>query len=384
MAGTVRGDIPIHIGLTAPRRRRRRGWVPPLMIASIVLLLAALWVALNFLGFPLPTGHGSFSNAHGPLMVLGFLGTVIALERAVALGSAWAYLSPAAAAAGGIAVAVDAPAGVGEALTTFGGVILVAIFVAVHRIQPSTHNTVLAMGAACWVVAGVLWLSGWHIPRFVPWLVGFLVLTITAERLELSRVGGSGRRGRRLFVAASGIFTIGLIVTLFAPDAGSRVMGVGLVAMSLWLGRWDIARRTIRTHGLTQYMAACLLAGYCWLFAGGVLWIVFGPPSGGGHAYDAMLHTVFLGFVISMIFAHAPVIFPSVMGKPLPYHRSFYVPLALLHVSLLFRVIGGDAMDNLPSWQWGGVTNEIALLLFIAVAAVAVLRARRRPATRGA
>jgi len=96
-----------------------------------------------------------------------------------------------------------------------------------------------------------------------------------------------------------------------------------------------------------------------------------------GSAYDAMLHAVFLGFVISMIFAHAPVIVPSVLGRPLPYNRWFYVPLVMLHVTLLLRLVGGDAMHNKVSWQWGGSLNEVALLLFVGLAAGAVIRAAR-------
>jgi hypothetical protein len=41
--------------------------------------------------------------------------------------------------------------------------------------------------------------------------------------------------------------------------------------------------------------------------------------------YDAMLHAVFLGFVISMVFAHASVIFPAVLGLPFEYRPAFYL-----------------------------------------------------------
>jgi hypothetical protein len=382
------------IGLTSPRRRRRAGWVPPLMAGAVVLLLGGLWEGLVYLGFPLPAGNAVLHSEHGPLMVLGFLGTLIALERAVALGPLWAYLAPAAAALGGVLAAFGLPGGAGPALVTLGGAVLVAIFVAVHRIQPSLHNTVLASGAVCWVVAGLLWLIGWDVPRFVPWLVGFLVLTITGERLELSRMGGSGRTARLLFAVAAGVFTVGLIASLASTDLGVRIAGVGLVLLSAWLARWDIARRTIRARGLPRFMAAALLTGYAWLLVGGVLWISVGRlaftdlgTAAHGSAYDAMLHAIFLGFVFSMIFAHAPVIVPSVLGRPLPFHRGFYLPLVLLHVTVLLRILGGDAAGNVPLWRWSGVLNEITLLLFIAMAAAAVVRGRRsapdpRPATR--
>jgi hypothetical protein len=363
------------IGLTSPRRRRAR-WVPPLLAIGVVMLLAGLWEGLVYLGLPVPAGGASLHEGHGPLMVLGFLGTLISLERAVALGSAWAYLGPAGAAAGGLAVTVGAPNGVGQALVVVGGLVLVGVFVAVHRIQPSLHNTVLASGAVCWVVAGCLWLAGWDVPQFIPWLVGFLVLTITGERLELSRLVGAGPLARRLFLGAAGIFSAGLITSAFRETDGVRVAGVGLVALAVWLARNDIARRTIRTAGITRYMAIALLTGYAWLAVGGGLWIGVGRMSD-GRGYDAMLHAIFLGFVISMIFAHAPVIVPSVLGRPLPFRRSFYVPLALLHMTLLLRLVGGDAVGDKVAWQWGGTLNEVALLLFVALAATAVIRARK-------
>jgi len=368
---------PAAIGLTSPRRRRAR-WVPPLLAAGIVLLLAGLWDGLIYLGLALPSGTASLTANHGPLMVLGFLGTVIALERAVALGSAWAYLGPVGAGAGGLAVVAGAPNGLGQALATLGGLALVGVFVAVHRIQPSLHNAVLASGAVCWVVAGALWLAGWDVPRFVPWLVGFLVLTITGERLELSRLVGAGRLARWLFGGVAAIFAGGLIASVFAESVGVRIAGAGLLGFAVWLARNDVARRTIRGTGLTRYMAVALLTGYAWLGVGGGLWVAVGHLED-GPAYDAMLHAVFLGFVISMIFAHAPVIVPAVLGRPLPFRRSFYLALALLHVTLLLRLVGGDAIGNVDAWQWGGSLNEVALLLFIALAATAVIRAKKVP-----
>ena len=76
-------------------------------------------------------------------------------------------------------------------------------------------------------------------------------------------------------------------------------------------------------------MAAALLAGYGWLMVAGGLWAGAGQMAD-GPAYDAELHAIFLGFVMSMIFAHAPVVVPSVLGRPLPFRPALYVPLVLL------------------------------------------------------
>ena len=67
----------------------------PLLALSILALLAALWAGLVRLGWSLPVGPpGVLYVAHGPLMVCGFLGTLISLERAVALGEGWSYAAP--------------------------------------------------------------------------------------------------------------------------------------------------------------------------------------------------------------------------------------------------------------------------------------------------
>lgn len=355
------------VGLTSPRRRRP-GLVTILMLAGVVILLGALWSGLVHLGLPLPSGGASLNQDHGPMMILGFLGTVIALERAVALSAAWSYLGPMAAGTGGLAVLVGAPDGIPQVLMTFGGLVLVAVFIAVDRIQRSLHNFVLIAGAACWVVAACLWLAGWDVYRFVPWMAGFLVLTITGERLELSRLTGASASARRLFVVSSVVFAAGLVLSTIDSTVGVRMAGAGMLALAAWLSRNDIARRTVRTTGLTRYMAVALLTGYGWLAISGVLWVVFGRMSATTlhpSAYDAMLHALFLGFVISMIFAHAAIIVPSVIGRPLPYRRVAYIPLILLHVSLLARITGGDGLDNTILWQWGGIFNEVAFLLFM-------------------
>ena len=72
-----------------------------LMPFVAVLLIGGLWTALERLGWSLPAWPGGALN-HGPLMIVGFLGALIALERAVALEKMWTYIAPIAMAAGGI------------------------------------------------------------------------------------------------------------------------------------------------------------------------------------------------------------------------------------------------------------------------------------------
>lgn len=359
------------------RRTGRSAWAAPAMALGAVALLTGLWAGLLRLGLRVPAGHTGLAELHGVLMPLGFLGTLIAVERAVALNQGWAWLAPAACGIGALWLVAGLPAGTGQLLITVAGFGLLAVFAELHRIQPSLHNAVQGAGAACWCAAGTLWLAGRDLGVLVPWLAGFLVLTIAGERLELSRLVALTARGRALFAGVVAVLLAGLGVSVAAPAIGVRVAGLGLLGLACWLATHDIVRRTIRMRGVTRYMAVALAAGYVWLAVGGVLWSVFGRQDD-GFAYDAMLHAVFLGFVMSMVFAHAQVIVPAVLRVRLPYHPVVYLPLGLLHASLLLRLVGGDAMGDTPAWQAGGVANEVAVLAFLALTAGTAVRARRR------
>ncbi|WP_222594419.1 hypothetical protein [Actinotalea fermentans] len=358
----------------------------PVFLTAVVCLVAGLWGGLLLLGLPVPAVTGATASEHGPLMALGFLGTVISLERAVALGRPWGFLAPACAGLGGVAVLLGL-AMPGRLLLTTASILLVVVYVVVHRVQPALHLRVMALGAVCWYVAGVLWLGGWPVPRLVPWLAGFLVLTILGERLELARVGLLRPRSGRVLAAVTGAFVVGVLLATaqgaegpawLPGGAGVRLAGLALLALAAWGAVHDVARRTVRVPGVTRFMAVCLLAGYAWLAVAGTVWVVAGDLGASVAVYDAALHAVFLGFVMSMIFGHAPVIVPAVLRVRLPFHRSFYAHLALLHGGLVVRLLGGDALGSPAAWRVGGVATEVAVLAFLAASAVAARSARRR------
>ncbi len=362
------------MGVSAAGRLRLRRAL--LLALALVALFAGLWGGLILLGVLTPSVLVSASQAHGPLMALGFLGTLVSLERAVALRRWWAYAAPLAASLGALAALSGATGSLGPALETLAGALLLAAHLTLQRMAPSLHNAVMGLGAMSWCAAGLVWLVGDEVSRFAPLLAGFLVLIIVGERLELTRVARRSAGVQSLLLVAVAVFAAGLTVSLIAETPGVKLAGVGLLGEAAWLARYDVARRTVRMSGVTRFMALALLAGYVWLAVAGVLWALSGSMLD-GPAYDAQLHAVFLGFVMSMIFAHAPVIVPAVLRMPLPFHRGFYAHLALLHASLALRLLGGDLVGNTRLWQWGGILNETAILLFLILTVSAVLRARR-------
>jgi hypothetical protein len=359
----------------------------PLLALAALAMLAGSWAGLLRLGLALPPLQVTWVVEHGGLMISGFLGTLISLERAIALsavmGSRLPYAAPVVAALGALALLLGLPAPVGRGLAVVASLGLVAIFAVINRLQFNWPHAIMGLGALTWLAGNVLWFTGRPVYQVVPWWVAFLVFTIAGERLELARVLLLRRAAVVTFVAAVGTIVIGLLAAFWQPIAGLRLGGLGLAGLGLWLLRYDVARITVRQRGLTRFMALCLLPGYAWLAIAGGLWFVWAERFTAGPWYDAMLHAVLLGFVFSMIFAHAPIILPAVTGRRMLYHAGFYAHLALLHASLLMRVAGDLALQT-QLRQWGGTLNVIAIVLFAANSAAAVAAAawRERQASR--
>ncbi|GAA0711852.1 hypothetical protein [Dactylosporangium roseum] len=351
-------------------------WRLPMVAAGGLALLAGLYAALLLLGFGLPVPRPYLADVHGPVLVLGFVGTLIALERAVALGTRWAFAAPGCAGAGGLALVATGPTLPGKLLLATAGVLLLAVYRALWRRQPGAALLAQATGAFAWYAATLLWLAGLPIPDLVPWLATFLIATIAGERLELAHVALTGPRPQRWFLAALAALIAGTTAATLWPTAGTYLFGGGVLAVVAWLAVFDVARRTVHARGLPRYVAAGLLTGYAWLTLAGLLWAGAGPTVAGPR-YDATAHAVFLGFTMSMIFAHAPVILPAVLRRPLPYRPVLYAPLALLHVSLLVRLGLGDGAGWEGVWRWAGAANGTAVLAFAACAVTLTVCAGR-------
>lgn len=346
----------------------------PLLVLGFAGLVVGIGAGLARLGVSVPVAMASAAALHGPLMIGAFLGTVIALERAVALGRPWAYAGPLFAGAGGVAAILGA-SGAGAWLLFAGSAVLTVASVAIFARQRALFTATLAAGGACWCAGNLLWATGAAAHEVVAWWLAFPVLTIAGERLELSRFLPPSPAARRVFVAI--VCVLGFALAGGGTGGWSATaFGAALVALAAWLVKQDIARRTVRGAGLTRYIAVCLLSGYAWLAVGGAVVAATGSLAPGTRAYDVAVHALALGFVFAMIFGHAPVIFPAVLRVTMRYTPAFYVPLALLHVSLAVRV-AGDAADRLEWMRAGALGNAAAIALFVATALAAVWRGGR-------
>jgi len=333
------------------------------MMIGLVALLSGLWAGLLRLGWAWPILHSTLPGYHGPLMVSGFLGTLIGLERVVELSSRWAYLTPLSTALGVLVLLTGAQGSVGPLCMTVGSLGFVASGCVIMRRQPALFTIIMSLGGLAWLVGNGLWLAGWPIYHVVWWWVGFLLLTVVGERLETTRELPPVRGTQASFLGCTGVFLCGLVVSNVALDPGVRLAGVGILGLALWLLRYDISRRPDGQAGQPRFTWVCLLSGSLWLALSGTLALL----SGGvmvGPSYDAMLHAFFLGFIVSMVFGHAPLILPAILRVQLPFRARFYVHLVLLHLSLLLRLIG-DLAPWWPGRQWGGLLNALAFVVFL-------------------
>jgi hypothetical protein len=359
----------------------------PLLAVAALALLAAVWAGLIRLGWALPPIQPAWIANHGPLMISGFMGTLVSLERAIALAavvrSRLPYAAPLLTALGALAVLLGLPDALGRLLIVLGSLALVEIFIVMNRRQPNWAHATMGVGAMMWLVGNLVWLLGQPIYQAVPWWLGFLVATIAGERLELARVLLLRRAALLSFLGCLALLSAGLVLGLVAPALGLRLSGLGLLALGVWLLRFDLARRTVRQTGLTRYIALCLLPGYAWLVFAGAAWLIWAERFSAGPWYDAMLHAITLGFIFSMIFGHAPLILPAVTGRPLPYQPYFYSHVVLLHAALVLRV-AGDLAGLFSLRQWGGLLTGLAILLFLANTLWAVRRGARQAAQEAA
>ncbi len=348
-----------------------------------LLLLGGLGAGLARLGWQMDPLSARAAALHGPLMISGFMGTLISLERAVALTAIapryhWGYLAPAASALGGVLLLLAGNSALARGLLLGGSLCLLALFGVMLRRHRVIDVAIMALGALFWVLGNLLWVGGRPVYEVVHWWSAFLILTVVGERLELSRITRPSGRSRVMLLGAIALYGLGIILTRFVLDMGARIEGIGLILMAVWLLRYDVARHTIRKPGLPRFAAVCLLGGYAWLGVGGLLGLVNGAVYA-GPLYEAFLHALLLGFIFSMVFAHAPIILPALTGIGISFHPVLYGHFVLLQLGLVYRLYG-DLTGQFEVRQWGGMLNTLAILLFLVVTIGLLIRGRRQAA----
>ena len=190
--------------------------------------------------------------------------------------------------------------------------------------------------------------------------MAFVLFTIVSERLELSKFLPVSKNQKLALVVFAALFVVGILMPFHS--VGNYVSGLALILVGTWLMKYDVIRINLRKTGLTKFSGVALLAGYIALVFTGVFLIALPNVA---LAYDATVHTFFLGFVITMIFAHGPIILPGVLGLSVkPFHRALYAPLFLLLFSLLVRISADLNIISINFQLLSGFLSVTSILLY--------------------
>ena len=341
----------------------------------MLLLGAGLWAGLARLGLA-GAAPGDTDVAHGALLVSGFVGTLVGLERAVVTRRRWAELVPVLSAASGVGVVAGMPSPIPALLALAAALVFVAVAVRGAPVSPLAVRALMAASALAWAAGAVTWAVDPSPFRALAAWVVFVVLVIAAERLELSRALRAAAAGPRLATGAALLVLSGLL-TLADEALGLRVLGLATLLAASWLVVSDRPATAVR--GSARFTATGIALSYAWLAVGGLV-LVTHPSPPAGPQYDAAVHGIFVGFVLGMIFAHGPMVAPAVVGGALVFRRAIALPLALLHLSLLARVVG-DLID-MSTLRDAGVIGTAAAVALYAVVIAASVRPRRDPTRR--
>ena len=340
---------------------------------GVAAFALGLWTGFARLGVGLTGAAPRLVEFHGALMICGFFGTLISLERAVAFNRPFAYLIPLCAATGIFALLAKAATLAGTAFLIASLGLAAASLWNARRLGSVLLAVIPSIAALCWGLGTLLWLADRPAAESAGWWLAFLVLTVAAERLELSRFATPPPIARAFFVA----IVIALLTGVARGELdgpSSPFLGAGLLACGAWLAIYDLARRTVRLSGQIRFGAMCMLLGYGWLIIAG-LELLARPLQVTLFWYDATVHAITLGFVLSMVFGHTLIIFPSVTGLKLRYSAVLYLPLLLLQISVAMRITADFA-----AWMelrlLSGFVTVVALALFAVIIAAASVSGR--------
>ena len=359
-----------------PRGAAARALPAFIALAALFTLASALLGGLARLGLPvLPPRATAPLALHGALMLCGFFGFVIALERAGALRRPWVAGAPLLAALG-TAGALALRPGAAALAWLAAALVLAAAYARVWWRERALHTAVEGAGALAWAGGTLCWLADRPFEVAVAWWASFLVLTIAGERRELARFVPLAMRARQAFVGVLVLHGLGLLGLAAGVPGGGALWWLAQLALAAWLLRCDLAVRPgLVRSGWTLYTARCLRLGYAWL-ALAALWGLAGLARGAAFGASGPLHVLLLGFVFALVFGHAPIVLPALARLRLaPPGRWNFAPVLAMSAGVGLRALA--ELAGHASLRAGAAALQA--LAIVAFALLLLARVQRTP-----
>lgn len=340
--------------INKPGAVNKVGFLLPLVALSLLTGIWTGWIRIGW-NFPLTQNMGD----HGSLMVGGFIGTLICIERTVTFNNKIVLLIPFVNSLSIVFFLLKMP-DIAYWLLLAGSIGLVVIYFTLYTRFNELEQMIMTAGAMCYLIGCALLIKTSFYPVAAMWWIAFLYLTIVGERIELSRYLNISSRNKYFLTVLLGLYIVGILMSFHS--SGGIVIAVSFFGSAIWLFKFDMARKSLIREGQFFYSGIVLLTGYVWLIISALF---FAYGSFAGLLYDPALHSFFLGFVFSMIFAHAPIILPGVLKLQINlFSKSLYIWFFMLQISLLSRIAG--SLLVIPDIKvWAGLFNGITILGFL-------------------
>ncbi len=362
-----------------------------ILLFAGIAAIAGTVAALSRSNLPTIINRAPLADAHGAIMVFGFLGTAISMERSVAFraGSAskpkWGFIAPILSALGvfvfmGEMLRIVPMPAVWQlypaTLWALSMLMLSAVYIGIWFRQHSMSVIIQVMGSFVGFCGAALWARGINASILAPWWMVFLTLTIVGERLELSHATVLDGHVEPTLLSATIAIVLSLPIQLMMPSIGFVCFGLSMGVLLVTMLINDTARRTWNKPRLTGFMGTCMLVGYVWAILASLVW-VFAPNGGTDYWADFSIHALAIGFVLSMVAAHVCVIVPAIVRRPMPYHWVIWIPWGILQLGLLLRFIGTVQTVTLL-WQVGDAINVAGVLcLMICIVGLTIYGSRK-------
>lgn len=330
------------------------------------LLILAFYSAIGRVGWELPIPE--VAAKHGFYMVSGLFGTLICFERTLILKNRLWLSIPLLSIVSVVLVFLEITI-VGFAVQGLSALLLATLYFTQWLRHKEVFLLALTLSGLAWMTSGIVLATGRGFAATSIWLILFLLYSIVAERLELSKFIATPKWAKPLLLL--------FFILLFASQAfpfhwGTyHISGILITATGFWLLQFDMATKNLSKSGFFYFTGSTLYYGFVWLMVGGVLMAL---PLQSFYHYDAVLHVFFIGFAFSMIYAHAPIILPALLKlRKTPFHKILYIPVWATHVLLLLRLYA-DYSGNWPLRKWTGLFQVVFMLMFFASFAVLMFR----------
>ena len=344
----------------------------PFVLLAVISLFLGLWTGLNRIGWNFAMLPANMH--HGAMMVGGFLGSLIAIEKIIPLKKKILFLIPLLSVSAVLFFFLNEPK-FSFILLVVASAALCFVFLYYFLREKNLIFLLMVLGSACWLTGNLMLLTRNFYPLAFPWWMGFILLIITAERLELMNFLPVSRSKKKLLVVFLILYLSGVLFSFHGP--GHKISGSALIAISLWLMRYDIIGLSIHKPGLHGFVSTALLSGYTGMLFTGIFLLALDNQA---LSYDATVHTFFLGFAFSMIFAHGPIILPGVLGlSAKPFHKILYLWLFFLQLSWIIR-IAGDILLNFEIRKVSGMMTALTIPAYFATLITLTMLSQRQHA----